>query len=251
MVSGSPGRCERDILGVVAHGAVPPSAQRILIVEEDPAIAQVLRDNLAFEGFVVESVADGRLVLPKVSEFLPHLILLDLTLPGNDGFEVCRAVMQLLDPPAIIMLTARGQHEDKVRGLRLGADDYVTKPFAFDELLARIHAVLRRGHPPVEQLALTTDTVVDFRRHRVVKKNVEVDLTDREFDLLRCFAERAGRTVTRAELLRVVWGYQDMPMTRLVDNTIVRLRRKIETDPHQPRIIRTVQGEGYCFRPDA
>ncbi len=224
---------------------------RILIVEDDLAIAQVLRDNLVFEGFAVESVGDGRDVLPAVNAFLPHLLLLDLTLPGDDGFEVCRAVTQLLDPPSVIMLTARGQHEDKVRGLRLGADDYVTKPFRFDELLARIHAVLRRAHPPAERLALAPDTVIDFRRHRVVRDDVELELTDREFDLLRCFAERVGRTVTRAELLRVVWGYKDMPLTRLVDNTIVRLRRKIEKDPHQPRIIRTVQGEGYCFRPEA
>ena len=227
------------------------SAQRILIVEDDAAIARVLRDNLVFEGFDVECVGDGRDVLVKVHAFLPHLILLDLTLPGDDGFEVCRAVTQLLDAPTVIMLTARGQHDDKVRGLRLGADDYVTKPFKFDELLARIQAVLRRAHPPAEQLVLTEGTVVDFRRHRVMRDHVELDLTDREFDLLRCFVERVGRTVTRAELLRVVWGYQDMPLTRLVDNTIVRLRRKIERDPHQPRIIRTVQGEGYCFRPEA
>lgn len=229
----------------------PNAAKRILIVEDDPSISQVLRDNLMFEGFAVESVSDGRDVLPKVSAFLPHLILLDLRLPGDDGFEVCRMVTQLLDPPSIIMLTAHTQPEDKVRGLRLGADDYVTKPFRIDELLARIDAVLRRAHPPMEQLRLAADTVVDCRRLRVVRGKVGVDLTDRECDLLRCFAERVGKTVTRAELLRVVWGYRDMPLTRLVDNTIVRLRRKIEQDPHQPRIIRTVQGEGYCFRPDA
>ncbi len=226
------------------------SAQRILIVEDDPSICQVLQDNLAFEGFTVQSVSDGRDVLSKISDFLPHLVLLDLALPGEDGFEVCRAVTQLLDPPSIIMLTARTQHDDKVHGLRLGADDYVTKPFKFDELLARIDAVLRRAHPPMEQLQLTPDTVVDFRRFRLVRHGVSVELTDREFDLLRCFADRVGRTVTRAELLRVVWGYQDMPLTRLVDNAIVRLRRKVEVDPHHPRIIRTVQGEGYCFRPE-
>lgn len=225
-------------------------AHRILIVEDDPSICQVLQDNLAFEGFTVQSVGDGREVLSKVGEFLPHLILLDLALPGEDGFDVCRALTQLLDPPSIIMLTARTQQDDKVRGLRLGADDYVTKPFKIDELLARIDAVLRRAHPPVEQLQLSPDTVVDFRRFRLVRHGVDVELTDREFDLLRCFADRVGRTVTRAELLRVVWGYQDMPLTRLVDNTIVRLRRKVEIDPHQPRIIRTVQGEGYCFRPE-
>ncbi len=231
--------------------AAARAAQRILIVEDDPSIAQVLEDNLAFEGFVVERVSDGRAVVGKVHEFLPHLVLLDLMLPGDDGFDVCAAVTQLLDPPSIIMLTARSQPEDKVRGLRLGADDYVTKPFRVDELLARIDAVLRRAQPRMEQLRLSADTVVDFRRLRVVRGTTELELTDREFDLLRCLAERVGRTVTRAELLRVVWGYKEMPLTRLVDNTIVRLRRKIEPDPHQPRIIRTVQGEGYCFRPEA
>lgn len=228
----------------------PKAGQRILIVEDDPSISQVLEDNLAFEGFTVESVRDGRDVLPKVGAFLPHLVLLDLTLPGDDGFDVCQALTELLDPPSIIILTARTQPENKVRGLRLGADDYVTKPFRIDELLARIDAVLRRAHPPVDVLHLTPDTMVDFRRLRVQRRGVDLELTEREFDLLRCFADRVGKTVSRAELLRVVWGYNDMPLTRLVDNTIVRLRRKIEADPHQPRIIRTVQGEGYCFRPE-
>ena len=224
---------------------------RILVVEDDPPIAQVLKDNLIFEGFSVACVGDGREVLAEVHRFLPHLVLLDVMLPGVDGLEVCRLIASMLDRPSIIMLTARSQNEDKVRGLRLGADDYVTKPFAFNELLARIHAVLRRVHPPVDQLTLDPGTIVDFRRFRVIRDNLTLDVSDREFDLLRCLAERIGRTVTRAELLRVVWGNSDMPLTRLVDNAIVRLRRKIERDPHQPRIIRTVQGEGYCLKPGA
>ena len=223
---------------------------RILVVEDDPPIAQVLKDNLIFEGFSVACVGDGREVLAEVHRFLPHLVLLDVMLPGVDGLEVCRLIASMIDRPSIIMLTARSQNEDKVRGLRLGADDYVTKPFAFNELLARIHAVLRRVHPPVDQLTLDSDTIVDFRCFRVIRYNLTLDVSDREFDLLRCLAERIGRTVTRAELLRVVWGNSDMPLTRLVDNAIVRLRRKIERDPHQPRIIRTVQGEGYCLKPD-
>ena len=223
---------------------------RILVVEDDPPIAQVLKDNLIFEGFSVACVGDGREVLAEVHRFLPHLVLLDVTLPGVDGLEICRLIASMIDRPSIIMLTARSQNEDKVRGLRLGADDYVTKPFAFNELLARIHAVLRRVHPPMDQLTVDSDTIVDFRRFRVIRYNLTLDVSDREFDLLRCLAERIGKTVTRAELLRVVWGYSDMPLTRLVDNAIVRLRRKIERDPHQPRIIRTVQGEGYCLKPD-
>ena len=224
---------------------------RILVVEDDPPITQVLKDNLIFEGFSVACVGDGREVLAEVHRFLPHLVLLDVTLPGVDGLEICRLIASMIDRPSIIMLTARSQNEDKVRGLRLGADDYVTKPFAFNELLARIHAVLRRVHPPMDQLTVDSDTIVDFRRFRVIRYNLTLDVSDREFDLLRCLAERIGRTVTRAELLRVVWGYSDMPLTRLVDNAIVRLRRKIERDPHQPRIIRTVQGEGYCLKPGA
>ena len=223
---------------------------RILVVEDDPSIAQVLQDNLLFEGFSVECVGDGRDALARTNRFLPHLILLDLTLPGIDGLAFCRAASLLTDRPSIIMVTARSQNADKVLGLRLGADDYVTKPFAFNELLARIYAVLRRAHPPVERLNLDPGTVVDFRRFSVIRDNVLLDVADREFDLLRCLAERIGKTVTREELLRVVWGYSDMPITRLVDNAIVRLRRKIERDPHQPRIIRTVQGEGYTLRPD-
>lgn len=223
---------------------------RILVVEDDQSISHVLQDGLVYEGFSVACVDDGRNALAEVRRFLPHLILLDLTLPGSDGLEICEAATLLAERPSIIMLTARSQNEDKVRGLRLGADDYVTKPFAFNELLARIHAVLRRAHPTVEQLMLDADAVVDFRLFRVMRGDLVLSISDREFDILRCLAERVGKTVTREELLRVVWGYSDMPLTRLVDNAIVRLRRKIERDPHKPRIIRTVHGDGYCLKPD-
>ena len=138
-----------------------------------------------------------------------------------------------------------------MRGLRLGANDYITKPFAFNELLARVHAVLRRAHPFVDQLRLNDETIVDFRHSRIIRNDIEVNVSEREFELLRCLAERAGQTVTRVELLHVVWGYRDMPLTRLVDGAIVRLRRKIESDPHKPRIIRRVHGDGYSLRPEA
>jgi DNA-binding response OmpR family regulator len=223
---------------------------RILVVEDDLSIAHVLQDGLVFEGFAVECVNDGRDVLKDAQRFMPHLVLLDLTLPGVDGLELCRALIERSDRPSIIMLTARSQNEDKVQGLRLGADDYVTKPFAFNELLARIQAVLRRAHPSMEELRLDAETVVDFRHFRVTRNDAVLNVSDREFELLRCLAERAGKTVTRVELLRVVWGYSDMPLTRLVDNAIVRLRRKIERDPHKPRIIRTVHGDGYSLRPE-
>jgi DNA-binding response OmpR family regulator len=223
---------------------------RILVVEDDLAFALVLQDDLVFEGFSVACVNDGRDALAEVQRFQPHLILLDLTLPGTDGFEICRALARLTSRPSVIMLTARSQNEDKVRGLHLGADDYVTKPFAFNELLARIQAVLRRTHLPPEQLRLDAETVVDFHQFRVTRNDVVLSVSDREFDLLRCLAERVGTTVTREELLRVVWGYTDIPLTRLVDNAIVRLRRKVERDPHHPRIIRTMHGDGYSLRPD-
>lgn len=224
---------------------------RIMIVEDDSAIAHVLQDSLVFEGFAVECVHDGGDVLAEVDRFLPHLILLDLTLPGRDGLELCRALVDRHDRPSVIMLTARGQNEDKVAGLRLGADDYVTKPFAFNELLARVQAVLRRAHPFVDEFRLDPDTVVDFRHSKVTRHDAVVAMTGREFDLLRCLAERPGKTVTRVELLRIVWGYSDMPLTRLVDNAIVRLRRKLERDPHKPRLIRTVYGDGYSLHPEA
>lgn len=224
---------------------------RILVVEDDASIAHVLRDSLVFEGFSVKCVNDGREVFSHFQRFHPHLVLLDLTLPGVDGLELCKTLSALSDRPSIIMLTARSQNEDKVRGLRLGADDYITKPFAFNELLARVHAVLRRAHPFVDQLRLNDETIVDFRHSRIIRNDIEVNVSEREFELLRCLAERAGQTVTRVELLHVVWGYRDMPLTRLVDGAIVRLRRKIESDPHKPRIIRTVHGDGYSLRPEA
>lgn len=224
---------------------------RIMVVEDDRSIAHVLQDGLIFEGFSVECIHDGREALRGVDRFLPHLILLDLTLPGVDGLELCRAFTMRQERPSIIMLTARSQNDDKVLGLRLGADDYVTKPFAFNELLARVQAVLRRAHPFVDELRLDADTVIDFRRSIVARNDGVLNISDREFELLRCLAERAGKTVTREELLRIVWGYADMPLTRLVDNAIVRLRRKIERDPHHPRLIRTVHGDGYTLRPGA
>ena len=173
-------------------------------------------------------------------------IVLDIMLPGLDGFEVCRALEGDRIRTPIIMLTARTGHDDKVRGLELGADDYVTKPFAFDELLARINAVLRRSHPRLDRIVLG-DITVDFRRYRASRGGRDLALTHREVELLHYLAERAGRVVTREELLRLVWRYSDVPATRTVDNFIARLRRKIEPDPHHPQFIRTVHGDGYSL----
>ncbi len=181
-----------------------------------------------------------------MSSFLPDLVLLDLMLPLSSGFDVCRAIGGRSNSPAIIVLSARRDKDDKVRALNVGADDYVTKPFALDELLARVHAVLRRSHPIVERIVIG-QTTIDFRRVRAFKGDQELDLGVREMELLRFLAEREGRTVTREELLRVVWGYQHVPLTRTVDIAIARLRRKIEADPHHPRYLRTVHRDGYCL----
>lgn len=218
--------------------------KRILIVEDDESIARLLRDNLVFEGFDVECQADGREALPHVRRFGPDLVLLDLMLPGLDGLEICRRLNESAERTPIIVITARAQKEDRIRGLELGADDYVIKPLALDELLARVHAVLRRTQPHPERLVLG-DVTIDFRRMRAVRGERDLSLTDRELAVLRRLAERLNHVVSRDELLRVVWGYQDAPLTRTVDNLIARLRRKIEPDPHHPRYIRTAHGDGY------
>jgi DNA-binding response OmpR family regulator len=218
---------------------------KVLLIEDDKAIARVLQDNLEFEGFKVEWSDTGRDAVQRVKEFVPHLVLLDLMLPqGIDGFEICRRLTQSAERTPVIILTARGQKEDKIRGLMSGADDYVAKPFAFDELLARIHAVLRRTTRRLERLTLG-NVLIDFRMLKAFTGRQELLLTDREFEVLRHLAEHAGEVVTRDELLRLVWGYTDPPTTRTVDNFIFRLRHKIEPDPHHPQFIRKAYGDGY------
>jgi DNA-binding response OmpR family regulator len=219
--------------------------ERILIVEDDKAIARLLRDNLEYEGFTVESSETGKDVIDKANEFSPDLVLLDLMLPDNvDGFDLCRALSNRRERVPVIILTARGQKEERVRGLTLGADDYIVKPFALEELLARITAVLRRTKRRVEELKIG-DVTIDFLRLRASKGKREIVLTDREFEILRYLTERAGTVVSRDELLHLVWGYNDAPLTRTVDNFIFRLRQKIENDPHHPKYIRTAYGDGY------
>jgi DNA-binding response OmpR family regulator len=219
--------------------------KRILIVEDDQAIARLLRDNLQFDGFAVECVQTGAQAIALARSFAPDLVLLDLMLPDSmDGFEVCRTFSQAPSRTPVIILTARGEPEDRVRGLTLGADDYVVKPFALDELLARVHAVLRRSAPRLDCIKIG-DATIDFLRLRASSKNGEIVMTDREFEVLRHLAERAGAIVTRDELLRLVWGYSDNRLTRTVDNFIFRLRHKLEPDPRHPRYLRTAHGDGY------
>jgi DNA-binding response OmpR family regulator len=218
--------------------------RRILVVEDDTSLARVLCDNLIYEGFEVALAADGPRALHEHGVFNPDLVLLDLTLPGLDGLEVCRKLNQEQSQTGIIILTARRQKEDKLQGLRLGADDYITKPFALDELLARIEAVLRRVHPVEDSLVLGS-LRIDFNRYTAQRNNEKVSFSQREIEVLRYMSARSGKVVTRDELLRNVWGYQNIPLTRSVDNLIARLRWKIEPDPDNPRYIHTVYGDGY------
>ncbi len=222
--------------------------KRVLVVEDDPVLTRVLRDNLMFEGFDVRSVSDGIQAQVEAREFAPDLVLLDVNLPGRSGFDLCETWRQRSQVP-IILLTAMGQKGDKIRGLQLGADDYVTKPFDLEELLARVHAVLRRTRSFGSRLALG-DVVVDFAARKATRGAAELDLTHRDFEILQYLANRPHRIVSRDELLRGVWGYPDTATTRAVDHAIARLRKKIEEKPHRPRYIHTVHGDGYYFAPD-
>jgi DNA-binding response OmpR family regulator len=221
---------------------------RILIIEDDAALARVLSDNLKFEGFDVSWLPDGSAVVDMLRTVTPDLVLLDLMLPGLNGFELFGVLRQRRRIP-IIVLTARGQKPDKLRGLNLGADDYVTKPFDLEELLARIRAVLRRARPSAEGLTLGAVTI-DFRSMLAWRGEHPIHLTHREFELLRYLATRQPSVVHRNELLREIWGYRDAPFTRSVDHAIARLRKKVEADAHHPRFIHTVHGDGYCLTPD-
>jgi two-component system response regulator VicR len=222
--------------------------KRILIVEDDSSLARVLSDSLLYCGFDVDWAANGNDGLARLREFSPDLVLLDAVLPEKSGFDLCGLIRKSGQTP-VIMLTALDGKQDKLKGLVSGADDYVTKPFDFDELRERIRAVLRRARPTVELLRLGNITI-DFKRLIATQGKRNVHLTHREFDILHYLAERQGSVVNRADLLRELWGYPEEPRTRSVDYAIIRLRRKIEADPHNPRHIRTVHGDGYCLTVD-
>ena len=221
--------------------------RRILVVEDDASLGRVLRDNFGYEGFDVEWAADGQAAIDKARSFAPDLIVLDLSLPDADGFDLFGVLRQSGSTP-VIVLTARAGKADKLKGLHIGADDYVTKPFDLDELLARVHAVLRRTSPSAETLTLG-DVIIDFRQRAATRGGTALHLTHREFALLQYLAERSSRVIHRDELLREVWGYPDTPFTRAVDHAVARLRKKIEADPSQPRFIHTVHGDGYSLTP--
>ncbi len=226
-------------------------AGRVLVVEDDEAMAVALRDGFAFEGYEVEVAGDGRSGLEHaLAEPPPRLMILDVMLPRMSGLDVCRELRSEGNDLPIIMLTARGQEIDKVLGLKLGADDYVTKPFSFMELLARVEAVLRRyegSHAGTPASYRFGDLEVDFRHHRVSKGGRSIELTPRELRLLEYFVSHRGQVVSRDTLLESVWDYDATPFTRTVDTHIAKLRKKIEDTPSEPRFLVTVHRLGYKF----
>jgi DNA-binding response OmpR family regulator len=220
---------------------------RILVVEDDPAILRGLADNLKFESYEVLTASDGEAACRLIREKNPDLVVLDLMLPRMSGYEVCRKMRGEGVMTPIVMLTARGEEGDRILGLDLGADDYISKPFSVRELLARIRAVLRRAQPgPNAPDDLQFDDVaIDFRRYEARKGDTPVEMTRKEFGVLRFLAGRAGAVVTRDELLNEVWGYESTPTTRTVDNHIASLRAKLEAAPSEPRHLLTIHGVGY------
>ena len=223
--------------------------KRILVIEDDRELLIGLKDNLEVEGYEVVTAADGDIGVTRAVDAAPDAVILDVMLPTLDGFEVCRELKQRGLHMPILMLTARNQESDKIRGLELGADDYVTKPFSINELLARVKAMLRRAHEPTTRADgyAFGDVVVNFRRQSVTRGRRVLALSTLEFDVLRYLVARAGKVVTRDQLLSDVWGYHAFPTTRSVDNLVVRLRQKLERNPHYPRHILTVHGSGYKF----
>jgi DNA-binding response OmpR family regulator len=217
---------------------------RILIVEDNRNLAHGLRTNLEFEGHTAEVAEDGTAGLALARGRAHDLILLDLMLPEPDGFRVLETIRAEGVETPVLVLTARGDEADKVRGLRNGADDYVTKPFALRELRARVAALLRRSKPVPGQLAFG-EVVVDPATHGVTRAGAPVTLRPKEYELLRALLRRAGRVATRGELLREVWGYQDCVVSRTLDTHVGELRRKLEQDPANPRHILTVRKTGY------
>jgi two-component system alkaline phosphatase synthesis response regulator PhoP len=222
---------------------------RILVVEDEPGIALGLEDDLKLEGYDVEVIGDGAAAARRAREGGFDLILLDVMLPGKDGFEICRELRRAGMRVPILMLTAKTQEAEKVLGLELGADDYVTKPFATRELRARIKALLRRSTPPEAESESYRfgEVEIDFRRGELRRRGVPVELTPIEFKLLTLFVRAPGRLMSRERLIEGAWGPDTFTSDRIVDNHIANLRRKIETDPAEPRYLRNVRGMGYRF----
>jgi two-component system alkaline phosphatase synthesis response regulator PhoP len=224
----------------------------VLLVEDEEALRMTVGDRLRNDGYLVDYAGNGDEAFEKATRLPFDLIILDIMLPRRDGFTVCRDIREagLITP--ILMLTARGQTADKVSGLKIGADDYVTKPFDMQELMARVEALLRRApsRPATQGGTYQFGSVrIDLPGTEVIRDGRPVNLSAREFQLLRYFIEHAGTTLSRDELLKEVWGYNADTFTRTVDVHVASLRQKLENDPKQPKFILTVQGLGYKFKP--
>ncbi len=222
---------------------------KILVVEDEAAILLGVKDNLEIEGYTVLTASDGQTGLKLAEEEDPDLIVLDIMLPKLSGYDVLRKLREKRIRGSVIMLTAKKEERDKVQGLQLGADDYITKPFSLVEFLARVKAVLRRTPGGADQLkrAKFGDVDLDFVSYEATKGGAKLDLTPREFKILKLFIENRGRVISRNELLDKVWGYDVFPTTRTVDNHIVKLRKQIEDDPSNPTRIVSIRGVGYKF----
>lgn len=229
------------------------SGEKILVVDDEEHIVELIKFNLETNGFKVISAGDGNDALKLARREVPQLVLLDLMLPGMDGYDVCREIRrdQSISTMPVIMITAKGEELDKILGLELGADDYITKPFSVRELVARVKAVLRRTRVQYIDKTFTFDNVnIDFQRHNIVKNDKKVDLTLKEFELLQILITNKGRVMTRDFLLDKVWGYEYVGETRTVDVHIRHLRQKIENDDKNPKYIETIRGIGYRFNYD-
>ena len=224
--------------------------EKILIIEDEEDLVKGLKINLVDEGYEVDYALNGKEGLGKALKDKPDLILLDIMLPGMNGLEVCKELRRNKMDIPILMLTARGEEIDKVIGLEMGADDYISKPFSIRELLARVKAHLRRENRSAEKVPLVVQLEsmkIDFGHYKVIRKDDEIDLTSLEVDVLRFLIQQDGKVVSRDDLLDKIWGYEKFPTTRTIDNHILKLRKKIEIDPNHPRHIITVYGGGYRF----
>lgn len=223
---------------------------KILIVEDEANMRRGLKDNFEFEDYEVDTAEDGEKGLQKILDNRYDLIILDVMMPRMSGFDVCRTARKKGITTPVILLTAKGEEIDKVLGLELGADDYVTKPFSLRELIARVKAILRRTENSSSAQAITNNIKIgkleiNFSSYTALRNNSPVNLSHKEFEIIRHLWKKRNQTVSRDELLNEIWGYEENPTTRTVDNFIVKLRQKIEQDANHPQIILTVHGIGY------
>lgn len=226
---------------------------RVVTADDDPQLLRLIARNLEFEGYDVETASDGALALEHVERLAPDLVLLDVMMPKMDGFSVCQRIREFSTVP-IIMITARGQDQDKVKGLDLGADDYLTKPFSVEELLARVRAVLRRMQFRADEalagramVATIGELTIDFAQHLVTRSGQEVTLTPTEYRLLAYLAQNVGRVITQDLLLEHVWGADYVGESHMLQVNVNRLRRKLEADPAHPQYLKTKVGIGYLL----